>query len=190
MEEEIPRLRVILTIVLAGALLVGVGLTVLRWPRSDGGLVIVQPTPAAAATPALKEVKVYVSGAVARAGVYTMQEAQRVEDALSAAGGAYQNADLSRLNLAAKVRDEMQIHVPLPGESAPPPAQAADTRVDINSAPAALLDTLPDVGPATAQKIIAYREKNGPFKRLEELTETKLVGPSTFAKIKDLITIR
>lgn len=186
---EIPRAKIVLTVILAGALLAGVGLTVQRAPRGDGRLIIVQPTPSSA--PAVpKELKVYVSGSVARPGVYTMQEGQRIEDALTSAGGAFAIADLSKLNLAAKVRDEMQIHVPLPGESIPSSAQAVDALIDINTAPAAVLDTLPDIGPATVQKIIAYREKNGPFQRLEELLEAKLVGASTMAKIKDLITIR
>lgn len=194
MDEQIPRLRIVLTTLLAVALLAGLGLTVVRMPRPDGQVVIIQPTPpAATAVPAPKEIKVYVSGAVARAGVYTMREDQRIEEALVAAGGAQAGADLSRLNLAARVRDEMQIHVTLPGEAgAPAPAAAApaDPRVDINTATLALLDTLPDIGPATGQKIIAYRERNGPFKRLEELTETKLISASTLAKIKDLIVIR
>ncbi|MDO8689425.1 MAG: ComEA family DNA-binding protein [Dehalococcoidia bacterium] len=189
MEEKIPRFRIILTVILTALLLVGVGLAVLRIPRSEGRLEIVQPTPAAASVSS-KEIKVYVSGAVARPGVYSMSEGQRIEDALSAAGGAASGADLTRLNLAAKVRDELQIHVPLPGESAGPGSFPSDTLIDINSAPLAVLDTLPDIGPATAQKIIAYREKNGPFKRVEDLTETKLVSASTFSRIKDLITAR
>ncbi|MDP2660813.1 MAG: ComEA family DNA-binding protein [Dehalococcoidia bacterium] len=189
MEEEIPRFRIILTVGLTVLLLVGIGLAVLRIPRPDGRLEIVQPTPAAASVPP-KEIKVYVSGAVARPGVYSMSEGQRIEDALSAAGGAMAGADLTRLNLAARVRDEIQIHVPLPGESAGPVSVPSNTLIDINSAPLAVLDTLPDIGPATAQNIIAFRDKNGPFKRVEDLTEAKLVGASTFSKIKDLITAR
>ncbi len=187
--EDIPRFRIILTAVLSVALIAGIGLTVARMPRQNGGLVIVQPTPVAA-TAAQKDIKVYVSGAVARGGVYTMQDGQRIEDALAAAGGASANADLSRLNLAGKVRDEMQVNVPLLSEGVAQVSPAGDSRIDINTAAAAVLDTLPDIGPATAQKIIIYREKNGPFKRIEELAELKLVGQSTYTKIKDLITTR
>ncbi|MDP2728253.1 MAG: ComEA family DNA-binding protein, partial [Dehalococcoidia bacterium] len=110
--------------------------------------------------------------------------------ALTAAGGAAPQADLSRLNMATRVRDEMQIYVPLSGENTASPFQAADSRLDINTASVALLDTLPEIGSVTAQNIIAYREKNGPFKRVEELTEAKLVGSAAFAKIKDLIIVR
>ncbi len=189
MEEEIPRFRIIFTVVLTILLVVGIGLAIVRMPRPDGRLEIVQPTPAPANVSS-KDIKVYVSGAVARPGVYSMSEGQRIEEALSAAGGSAPGADLTRLNLAAKVRDELQIHVPLAGENAGPVSGPADPMIDINSAPLAILDTLPDIGPATAQKIIAFREKNGPFKRVEDLTEAKLVGASTFSKIKDLITAR
>lgn len=185
MEKGPSQYKVLLSLALAGLFLVGIGLTLWKMPRQEGRLEIIQPTPAA-----FKEIKVYVGGAVARVGVYTLKEGQRVEDALAAAGGASALADLSRLNLAARVRDEMQIYVPLPGENTASSSQIADPRIDINTASAALLETLPDVGPVTAQNIISYRQKNGPFKRVEDLTEAKLVGPSAFAKIKDLVTVR
>lgn len=185
MGEGPPPYKILLTLVLALLFLLGIGLTLLKMPRQEGPLEIIQPTPSAP-----KEIRVYVSGAVSRAGVYSLREGQRVEDALAAAGGAAPQADVSRLNLAARVRDEMQIYVPLPGEAPPSAIQAADSRIDINTAPAALLESLPGVGPVTAQKIIAHRQKNGLFKRVEELTEAKLVGASTFEKIKDLITVR
>lgn len=185
MEEGSPPYKVLATLALAVLFLVGIGLTVLKMPRQEGALEIIQPTPSPA-----KEIQVYVSGAVARAGVYALKEGQRVEDALAAAGGVSPLADLSRLNLAARVRDEMQIYVPLPGESMASSPQAADSLIDINSASTALLETLPGIGPVTAQSIVTYRQKNGPFKKVEDLKEAKLVGASTFEKIKDLITVR
>ena len=185
MEERVPPYKIVLTLVLAALFLAGIGLAILKIPGQAGPVQIVQPTPAAP-----KEIKVYVSGAVARAGVYTMAEGQRVEEALAAAGGASPQADISRLNLAARVRDEMQIHIPLPGEVLAASSQASDSRIDLNTASAALLESLPGIGQVTAQNIIAHRQKNGPFKRVEELTEAKLVNASVFARIRDLVTVR
>lgn len=185
MEEGPPRYKVILTVALAVVFLAGIGLTVWKMPRQESPVQIIQPTPS---TP--KDIRVYVSGAVARVGVYSLRDGQRVEDALAAAGGPSSQADLSRINLAARVRDEMQIHVPAAGETAITASHGGEPRIDINTAPAALLESLPGIGPATAEKIIAHRQKNGAFKRVEDLTETKLVGAATFAKIKDLITVR
>ncbi len=188
MEERVPPYKIILTLLLGALFLAGIGITIWKMPRQEAPIRIIQPTPAATAAP--KEIKVYVSGAVARAGVYTLKEGQRVEDALAAAGGASPQADISAINLASRVRDEMQVHVPLPGESAVSSGQAAGSQIDLNTASVSLLETLPGVGPVTAQNIISYRSKNGPFKRVEELTEAKLVGSSVFGKIKDLIVVR
>ena len=84
----------------------------------------------------------------------------------------------------------MQIHIPLPGEVLAASSQASDSRIDLNTASAALLESLPGIGQVTAQNIIAHRQKNGPFKRVEELTEAKLVNSSVFARIRDLVIVR
>ncbi len=134
------------------------------------------------------EIRVYVDGAVKSPGTYSFREGDRIEDALRQAGGLTETAETSSLNLAARLRDEQRLHVPIRGESTPAPA--ADTaKVNINTAPASLLDTLPGIGETYSRRIVDYRTQNGPFRRLEELVEAKLIPASPFDKIKNLITL-
>lgn len=150
------------------------------------------PTPSPTATPT--PLVVYVSGAVAHPGVYTLPAGARVADALAAAGGATAEADLVHLNLARRVRDEEQVHVPRKGEptlptEVPPSGNASPGKVNINTAGVAELDALPGIGPGYAQRIVAYREQHGPFRTIEELQKVPGIGPATFARIRDLITV-
>jgi len=164
--------------------------------------IVVVPPPTLAPTlpPTAAPVRVYVSGAVATPGVYTLPPRSLVDDALKAAGGATAEADLDRINLALEVRDQQQIHVPRKGESAQPgpsvSGSAAATqgspvakRVNINTATLAELDTLPKIGLVTAQRIIDYRTQNGPFKKSEDLKNVSGIGDATFETLKDLITV-
>lgn len=159
-------------------------------------IVVVPPSTAApTAPPTAAPVRVYVSGAVNRPGVYTLPPRSLVDDALKAAGGAAAEADLDRINLALEVHDQQQVHVPRKGETvqavslaggtAPPGAQ----RVNINTAALADLDKLPKIGPATAQRIIDYRTKHGPFKKVEDLKNVSGIGDATFESLKDLVTV-
>ena len=158
--------------------------------------IVVVPPPTAAPTvpPTTAPVRVYVSGAVKTPGVYTLAPRSLVDDAVKAAGGAGTDADLESINLALEVRDQQQIHVPRKGETSQPTtmnvaAAPGVTRVNINTATLADLDTLPKVGPATAQRIIDYRAKNGPFKKIEDLKNVSGIGDVTFEGLKDLITV-
>jgi competence protein ComEA len=136
---------------------------------------------------------VHLSGEVIAPGVYRLPVGARIDDALKAAGGPTGEGDIHRLNLAARLADGQQIVVPkridpiLAGI-----AQAASPtpgRVNLNMASVAELDRLPGVGPVTAQRIVAYREQHGPFSRVEQLRDAKLVSAATFEKIKDLVGI-
>lgn len=160
------------------------------------------PTAMPPPTPTPPPIKVYVSGAVVEPGVYTLPPDARVADALEAAGGPTAQADLVHINLARRVRDEEQIHVPCQGEPTPdlPPPPAAPTgdppsgggtgeKVNINTATVAELDTLPGIGPGYAQRIVDYRQSHGPFKTIEEVQNVSGIGPATFARIKELITV-
>jgi competence protein ComEA len=158
-----------------------------------------EPTPAASPTPQI--LAVYVSGAVRKAGVYRLPEGSRVDDALRAAGGPAADADVVRVNLAARLADEQQIYVPVQGEAAAPvplvsggsaaaaPA-AGDGKININTAGVAELDGLPRIGPATAQRIIDYRSANGPFAAIEDIQNVKGIGPATFSDLQDKITVK
>jgi competence protein ComEA len=145
---------------------------------------------------------VYVSGAVATPGVYTLPPHSLVNDALKAAGGASAEADLDRINLALEVRDQQQIHVPRKGESgsaqptlpsspdsAATSAMPSAKRININTATLAELETLPKIGPSIAQRIIDYRTRNGPFKTIEDIKNVSGIGDATFEAIKDLIAV-
>ncbi|MGC8874582.1 MAG: ComEA family DNA-binding protein [Chloroflexia bacterium] len=152
------------------------------------------PTPLPTATPA--PVVVYVSGAVVRPGVYALPAGARVADALAAAGGATAEADLVHLNLARRLHDEEQVYVPRKGEptpvwptGAPSSGGGGRSKVNINTAGVAELDTLPGIGPGYAQRIVDYRQQHGPFRTIEDLQKVPGIGPATFARIRDLITV-
>ncbi len=157
-------------------------------------IVVPPPTVEPTAPPTLSPVRVYVSGAVVTPGVYTLSPKSLVNDALQAAGGATAEADLEKINLAQEVRDQQQIHVPRKGEAAPQqPAPGPDSplekKININTATLTDLDTLPKIGPITAQHILDYRTKNGPFKKIEDLKNVSGIGDATFEGLKDLITV-
>jgi competence protein ComEA len=142
------------------------------------------------------EVLVHVAGAVVRPGVYRLPNGERVDDAVRTAGGPTADADLDVLNLAALVADGTRVYVPAEGEVTPalspvgsgPVAAAPAGPVDINRADAGLLDTLPGVGPATAEAIVAERDRNGPFLGVDDLERVPGIGPAKLAGLRDLVT--
>ncbi|MFF2267505.1 ComEA family DNA-binding protein [Cellulosimicrobium cellulans] len=141
-------------------------------------------------------VVVHVVGQVVTPGLVTVAADARVADALEAAGGATAEADLAALNLARTVTDGEQIVVPRPGEvvpaagSAPPAAgTTAGGAVDLNTADAAALDALPGIGPVLAERIVAWREENGPFTTVDELGEVSGIGPAVLADVRDLVRV-
>ncbi|UKJ65823.1 helix-hairpin-helix domain-containing protein [Cellulosimicrobium cellulans] len=142
-------------------------------------------------------VVVHVVGQVATPGLVTVPADARVADALEAAGGATAEADLAALNLARTVADGEQIVVPRPGEAVPAvdsgPSPAAGTTagaaVDLNAADAAALDALPGIGPVLAERIVAWREENGPFTTVDELGEVSGIGPAVLADVRDLVRV-
>ena len=153
------------------------------------------PLPTQIATPTPYTLRVYVSGAVRNPDVYTLLQDSIVKDAMEAAGGPTEDADLERINLALPVSDGQQVHVPRQGEDNPPvqppsgqPAPGA--KVNINTAGMDLLESLPGIGPALAQRIVDYRQSHGPFERIEDVTEVSGIGEAIFEAIQDLITTR
>jgi competence protein ComEA len=135
-----------------------------------------------------------VAGWVRHPGVYTFEAGARVVDAIEAAGGARSGAELSALNLAAPLVDGTQVLVPKAGEApppgvAPPGGTAPGALVNVNTATAAELETLPGIGEVIAQAIIDHRTENGPFASVEELLDVTGIGDATLENIRELVTV-
>lgn len=129
-----------------------------------------------------------VAGAVRRPGLYHLASGTRIADAVNAAGGAGARADITLVNLAAPLADGEQVLVPVGGGAAAAgSAPSATAPLDLNTANAEQLDALPGVGPATAQKIIDYRQAHGPFRSIDELEGVPGIGPSKLAQLKGLV---
>ena len=131
-------------------------------------------------------VMVHVVGAVALPGVVTVPETSRVQDALALAGGALEDADLRSVNLARTVFDGEQIVVPRMGDPLDSFGGGSGL-LSLSQADQASLETLPRIGPATAERIIAWREANGPFRSVEDLLAISGIGPATLEGLADLV---
>jgi competence protein ComEA len=197
------------------AVLVALGLAVTAWwvvraepgeptapsappDASSGGLVSMATGPAASASPVAGagRVTVDVAGKVRRPGIAVLDPGSRVVDAIKAAGGALKGVDLSSVNLARPLVDGEQIlvgepAVPAPPGAAPDPGSSAPTGplVNLNLAGQAELESLPEVGPVTAQAILAWRDQHGGFTAVAELLEIDGIGDATLAQITPYVTI-
>lgn len=196
MEQWQARYRWLLFLGIVGVSLTAIILIQVRRPSPEPMILSTstpQPTPMATPTP--YTLRVYVTGAVQHPDVYLLPQDSIVKDALVAAGGATEDADLERINLALPVTDGQQIHVPRIGEEGPtiqPPSRQpmVNLGVNINTADSAALESLPGIGPSLAQRIIDYRQSHGPFARIEDVMEVSGIGAATFEGIQDLITVR
>ncbi|MEH6781691.1 MAG: ComEA family DNA-binding protein [Rhodoglobus sp.] len=131
---------------------------------------------------------VHVTGAVMRPGLFELAEGSRVIDAIAAAGGFTDEANRDQLNLARLLTDGEQFAVPAAGDDVDA-AAASDGRVNLNTADAAALDTLPRIGPAMAARILAWREANGRFASVDDLRNIAGIGDATFEGLRDLVTV-
>ncbi|MFO7678821.1 MAG: helix-hairpin-helix domain-containing protein [Chloroflexota bacterium] len=166
-----------------------------------------QPTPTTTPTATPGPIQVYVNGAVAQEAIYSLPPGSRVQDAVQAAGGFTNEANAVVVNLVQPLFNGAQVYVPFVAEDASTPtavlltgsvpqnnqgAQAATmtgSLVNINTADSAQFETLPGIGPSTAEKIIAYRDENGPFAAIEAIMNVPGIGEGKFADIQDLITV-
>jgi len=175
---------------LAVALLLVVAL-VLGLRHLHGGAARVAIPPLRTAAPvrgSAKQLVVDVAGAVRRPGLYRLAAGTRIADALAHAGGVTGKADVNLVNLAAPLADGEQVVVPVRGGAGAAVGGASPTApLDLNSASAEQLDTLPGIGPATAAKIVAYRQAHGPFHSLEELDAVPGIGAGRIAQLKGLV---
>jgi len=135
---------------------------------------------------------VHVLGAVRTPGLYRLDIGARVVDAVAAAGGLAEDADLDAINLARPVADGEQLRVPRVGEgpvaAAPGPSGGgAPARVDLNTATVEQLDALPRIGPAIAARIVEWREQNGAFTSADDLLQISGIGDATVDGLRDLV---
>ena len=142
---------------------------------------------------------VHIAGAVVLPGVYRMQSGDRVDDAVRLAGGFVADADLDAVNLAALLGDGQRVYLPRVGETVPAvvaggassaaPQSSAVGPIDLNSATTQQLETLPGIGPATAQAIVGYRDQHGPFASVNDLGEVRGLGPAKLEALRGLVTV-
>jgi len=158
--------------------------------------------PSQAPTSSLREVKaspaqvppvlVDVAGAVRRPGLYRLRQGDRVADAVAKAGGATAKADLEAINLAAPLADGQKVLVPrrLPATEAPASSAAGSSPprpVSLSTATLEELDSLPGIGPVTAQKILDYRSRHGGFRSVEDLDAIPGIGPARIEQLRGLV---
>lgn len=148
-----------------------------------------------------KMITVFISGEVNNPGVVTIESEKRLSDAIDVLGGITESADLNKINLAMKLKDESHYIIPKLGEynelhsnniferNTQSSTNIQSNLININNANAAQLDTLPGIGEATANKIINHREENGLFKSIEEIKKVNGIGDKKYEEIKNLISI-
>ncbi len=188
-----------LVVGLAGLILLGYGLIGLGASSSNSDDVVLEKTDSSEDPNRETNLVVDVEGAVVSPGVYNLPKDSRVKDALVASGGISAEADRiwvsKNLNLALKIVDGTKIYIPFQGESQNSPAMSDNSNnksnigtsgsININSASEKELDSLPGIGPVTAQKIIGNR----PYQSLEELVSKKAITSNVLDGIKDKITL-
>lgn len=183
--------------ILVGFILAGAVFIVTQQPA--GKPIVLEPPPTKV------PIEVQVLGGVVRPGVYSLPEGSRVQDAVDAAGGLLADTDASSVNLAAKLEDGQQVQIPGGQTSASLPSQGGTSPftvlatpvptkpssadlININTATLAELESLPNIGPTTAQNIINYRIQHGPFATIDMIMNVPGIGPATYDSIKNLIT--
>jgi len=188
-----PRRRLgigAVVVLVVAALAVTVGIGILRGAMAPVEEVVVDATPTGV-TASSADLYVHVSGAVRAPGLYVLPQGSRVVDAVAAAGGFAEDADRDAINLARAVTDGEQLPVPRVGESPAAAAApgAADARVNLNTADATQLEELPRIGPALAERIVAWRDDNGRFTSVDDLLAVPGIGDKMLSSLRDLVTV-
>lgn len=160
-----------------------------------------------------EEIKVYVTGCVNKRGIVTLKKGQLIDDAVNAAGGLTDQADINSINLVYKLKDNVMLYIKSKkeilnsdkGEMGAGVSITSDSgkgaliisdsedkpggKVNINTASASELETLPSIGASTAQQILDFRKKNGPFRKIEDIMKVPGIKESRFNSMKDFISV-
>lgn len=145
-------------------------------------------------------ITIYISGQVNNPGIVTLESNKRLADAIDILGGVTKDADLNRVNIALKVKDEEHYIIPKIGEEISNDNLLIDNtkdfnekgdnnKININLATIKELEDLPGIGEATANKIIRYRDENGDFKSIDEIKNVNGIGDKKYEDLKELISI-
>lgn len=136
-----------------------------------------------------QEICVYVVGEVNEPGIFNVEDGTRIYEVIEMAGGATEDADVSRINLSKILDDEEKISVPKKVIKDESGHESESKNVNINSASVEKLSTLNGIGKSTAERIVRYREENGYFNTIEDLMNVSGIGESKFNSIKDNIEV-
>jgi competence protein ComEA len=198
----VSRSTALVGVCLALAALVLVGQRLAHAGAASEPAAVATPLEPVASAPARAILVVHVVGEVRRPGLYRLRDGARIADAVHRAGGALRDADLAAVNLAAPLVDGVQVVVPArveaPGSSSSSSSGAGSGSagvvgatgplVSLSSATIEDLDSLPGVGPITAQKIVDYRTEHGPFASVDDLDAVPGIGPTRIEQLRDLVT--
>ena len=149
-----------------------------------------------------EQITIHIAGEINNPGVFYLSPNSRIIDAINAAGGSTDIANLDKINLAYKLQDGQKIYIPSiydeeisnyitnnSGDNVLDSSSNINTTININTATQSELETLPGIGEATAQKIIDYRNRNGKFHKVEDIMNVSGIGESKFNNIKDKISV-
>ena len=198
MDFNLTKEQQLIILGLVVSIIIGLGVTVYKqFSQPEPGEVVIESNNFQNNDEKRGEIVAHVSGAVKKEGVYRLTYGDRVIEAIKMAGGATAKADLSVLNLAEVVKDGGKVYVPLKEavqtnineEKSAGQGKKIGGKVNINTADVKRLDTLPGIGPATAQAIVDYRREKGLFSAPEKLLGVPRLGKAKFEKLKEKITI-
>ena len=144
------------------------------------------------------DIIVHVSGCVKNNTIVSLKSGSRIKDAIDAAGGLTDEADLNSVNLAYILEDGEKIYIPKKGEEIPleeissnyTSSSSKSSKININTATQSELESIPGIGSSTAIKIIDYRKENGKFKNIEDIKNISGIGDAKFEKMKDYISVK
>ncbi len=196
---NLDQLAVLVTVFLVGLAVGAVALT-LNGRARPAPIFISPPAPSPTSLPATAPapIRVYISGEVIYPDVYELPSDAIMQDVVNAAGGFSPLADPNIVNLAMALSDGLHVHIPKPGSepiieienNGTADSSSFSAPININTASLKQLDLLPGIGPVTAQKILDFRQANGPFSDIADIQQVSGIGPAKYDQMRELIVVR